>query len=76
MESQDRTGVNTDKPTIHCGVCGGKCRVGYDPIYKRGARVIHCNSGKPRMGPCAWTDINVGRIDPAWYWKMRIRLGV
>lgn len=76
MEPTDRSAINTAKPEVRCGSCGGKCRVGYDPIYKRGARVIHCNSGFRGRGHCAWSSMNPARVDPSWYWKLRVRLGI
>lgn len=72
--------INIDPPEVRCRMCGGKCRVCKDPIYKRGARIIEC-AGKDqpypfqRSGPCSWSSMNPGRIDPPWYWKLRVRLG-
>lgn len=60
--------VNTEPPLVRCGMCGGRAQVRKDPVYGRGARVIGC----PK---CAWVSIDSGRVDPAWYWRLRVWVG-
>lgn len=72
--------LNTDEPEVRCGMCGGRARVCSDPLYRRGARVIECaGKGQPYpfkgKGRCAWSSLDPARVDPSWYWRMRVRLG-
>lgn len=62
------TDVDTEVPRVRCGMCGGRVRVCKDPIYTRGARVIEC----PR---CSWASVDSARVDPAWYWRLRVWVG-
>lgn len=66
--------LNTERPGVRCGMCGGRARVCGDPLYGRGARIIECASGY-RGERCAWSSLNPARIDPSWYWRLRVWIG-
>ena len=71
----EQPALNTDRPGVRCGMCGGRARACGDPLYHRGARIIECASGFPGSGPCSWSSHNPARVDPAWYWRLRVWLG-
>ena len=67
--------LNTDQPEVRCGMCGGRARTCTDLLYNRGARVIECATGFDGESPCSWASINPARVDPSWYWRLRVRVG-